>query len=269
MGKQQADYTVKPFPLARQIVIDAARLGRRKHMIHGLLEMDVTEARRLIREHEARTGEKLSFTAFIVACLGRAVDANKHMHALRDWRNRLILFDEVDVSTIVEVDAGAQSFPLAHVIRAANKRSVSDIHAEIRRVQANPEHRQALRQPGPLGALLLLPAFVRDILYGLFLSRPHLVKRHIGTVALTAVGMYGEGGGWGIALSLYNLNVVLGGIAQKPGVVDGQIAIREVLSVTVSVNHDIVDGAPAARFSQRFKALIEAGHGLADGDPEV
>jgi pyruvate/2-oxoglutarate dehydrogenase complex dihydrolipoamide acyltransferase (E2) component len=47
-------------------------------------------------------------------------------------------------------------------------------------------------------------------------------------------------------------------------VVDGQIEIRELLNVTVSFDHDIVDGAPAARFTQRFKELIETGYGLTE-----
>jgi pyruvate/2-oxoglutarate dehydrogenase complex dihydrolipoamide acyltransferase (E2) component len=63
--------------------------------------------------------------------------------------------------------------------------------------------------------------------------------------------------------SVYTTSVLLGGIGQKPGVVDGQIAVREYLSPTVDFDHDIVDGAPAARFAQRFKELIERGEGLA------
>jgi pyruvate/2-oxoglutarate dehydrogenase complex dihydrolipoamide acyltransferase (E2) component len=45
----------------------------------------------------------------------------------------------------------------------------------------------------------------------------------------------------------------VGGIGVKPGVVDGHIAIREYLSLTISLNHDLIDGAPAARFTERLK----------------
>jgi pyruvate/2-oxoglutarate dehydrogenase complex dihydrolipoamide acyltransferase (E2) component len=58
--------------------------------------------------------------------------------------------------------------------------------------------------------------------------------------------------------------ITMGGIGEKPGVVDGQIAIREYLSLTISFDHDIVDGAPAARFTERLKELIESGFGLLD-----
>jgi pyruvate/2-oxoglutarate dehydrogenase complex dihydrolipoamide acyltransferase (E2) component len=44
--------------------------------------------------------------------------------------------------------------------------------------------------------------------------------------------------------------------------VGGQIAIRDYLSLTISFDHEIIDGAPAARFTQRLKDLIESGYGL-------
>ena len=60
----------------------------------------------------------------------------------------------------------------------------------------------------------------------------------------------------------HTLDVALGGIAEKPGVVDGLIEIREYLCLTLCFDHDVIDGAPAARFTQRFKELIESGYGL-------
>jgi pyruvate/2-oxoglutarate dehydrogenase complex dihydrolipoamide acyltransferase (E2) component len=60
----------------------------------------------------------------------------------------------------------------------------------------------------------------------------------------------------------FPLTVTLGGIVEKPGVVDGQIKVREYLDVTVSFDHDIIDGAPAARFTRQFRELVEEGYGL-------
>ena len=64
----------------------------------------------------------------------------------------------------------------------------------------------------------------------------------------------------------HTLAVALGGIAEKPGVVDGQIVPREYLHVTISIDHDVVDGAPMARFGNELMALIEQGYGLPDGE---
>ena len=127
---------VKPFPRERHDVVDALEVGVRRHMVHALLEFDVTRAREIIREREASAGEKLSFTAFIVASLARAIDADRRLHAYRDWRGRLVLFEEVDVVTLVESEVDAVAIP--HVIRAANRRTLRQIHDEIRRIQANP-----------------------------------------------------------------------------------------------------------------------------------
>ena len=55
---------------------------------------------------------------------------------------------------------------------------------------------------------------------------------------------------------------------REAGVVDGQIAIREYLSLTLSFDHETIDGAPAARFTQRLIDLIERGYGLFDSTVE-
>ena len=73
------------------------------------------------------------------------------------------------------------------------------------------------------------------------------------------VGMFGRGGGWGIGfLPLHTLGVTVGGIGARPSVHEGQIAIREYLNLTLSFDHDMVDGAPAARFARAITDMIES-----------
>jgi pyruvate/2-oxoglutarate dehydrogenase complex dihydrolipoamide acyltransferase (E2) component len=261
MSKTDAVYTVTSFPKLRRLMVDGGRMGRQKHMIHGLVEMDVTLARQIIRDHKARTGEALSFTAFVLNCLGHAVDMNKHMHAYRNWRDQLVIFDEVDVSTLFEVEVDGLKLIRPHIIRAVNKKTFRDLHEEIRIFQARHE---ASREAAFIGWFTRLPGFIRRLFYGILFKNPHWLKDYFGTVIVTAVGMFGSGAGWAIPVPNHTLQVTLGGIGEKPGVVDGRIEIREYLSVTVSFDHDIVDGAPAARFTQRLKELIESGFGLCD-----
>jgi pyruvate/2-oxoglutarate dehydrogenase complex dihydrolipoamide acyltransferase (E2) component len=262
MASVQDGYTVLPFPKVRHVYVDTLHLGQRKHTVHGLIEVDVTKARQFIREHRSRTGETLSFTAFVLACLGRAIEANKHMHAYRNWRNQLVLFDEVDVTTMFEIEVEGKKLPLAHVIRRVNRRSFRDIHDEIRGLQAERRRDTSMPYARLLALYPLVPAFVRRFLYGLLLKSPHLMKQRIGTVILTAVGMFGQGSGWAITHPIHTLGIALGGIGHKSGVVEGRIEVREYLSLTLSFDHDIIDGAPAARFTQRLKELIESGYGL-------
>ncbi|MDT8305692.1 MAG: 2-oxo acid dehydrogenase subunit E2 [Anaerolineae bacterium] len=154
--------------------------------------------------------------------------------------------------------------PLAHLIRGINKRSLRDIHEEIRAVQADPDRSSSLQMPPWLmTGFLLLPAGLRGILYVVTARLPRLFKRQAGTVLVTAVGMFGEGSGWGIGTgSPYTMSLLLGGIAEKPVFVDGRLEAREILSLTVELDHDIIDGAPASRFVSRLKGLMEASYGL-------
>jgi hypothetical protein len=98
---------------------------------------------------------------------------------------------------------------------------------------------------------------------------PQLWKKYVGTVGITAVGMLGKGPGWGIPPATPTLMMTVGGIGEKLVLVDGHIAMWEYLSLTISFDHDIIDGAPAARFTQRLKDLIESGYGLPDSTVEL
>lgn len=261
MNPSPSPHRVVPVPRMRQVYVDTLHLGHSKHTIHALLEVDVTVPRRLIAQHKARTGETLSFTAFVLGCLGHAIEHNPYMHALRTWRNRLVLFDEVDITTMIEVQAGDERFPLPHIIRAVNKRPFADLHAEIRGHQVARQ-----RQPNPYERLIPLYTLVRGslrrLLWKALLRSPHRTKQYFGTAILTSVGMFGQGAGWGIMMPLYTLGVTVGSIVERPVLIDGRVEGREHLCLTLSIDHDIVDGAPAARFAQHLKELLENGHGL-------
>jgi pyruvate/2-oxoglutarate dehydrogenase complex dihydrolipoamide acyltransferase (E2) component len=88
------------------------------------------------------------------------------------------------------------------------------------------------------------------------------MKKNGGTVMLTNVGLFGNGGGWGIPIASHTLNITVGGIVNRPLLAPGGLEEREHLCLTVSFDHDIIDGAPAARFLQRFKEIIEEGEAL-------
>jgi pyruvate/2-oxoglutarate dehydrogenase complex dihydrolipoamide acyltransferase (E2) component len=246
-------YEVLPFPKLRRLMEDGGRLGREKHLVHGLFEMDVTEARQAIRKHRARSGEGLSFMAFVLACVGRAVEQHKPVHACRAWGEKLVVFDDVDVNTMFEVEEAGQKIIRPHILRAVNKKSPREIHAEIRAFQDNPQGREARF----IGWFVLLPGFLRRFFLRMLFRNPRWLREMNGTVALTSVGMFGSGGGWGLPVSNHTLQITLGGIAKRPALIHGQLENRQMLCVTISFDHDIVDGAPAARFAQTLKDYIE------------
>jgi pyruvate/2-oxoglutarate dehydrogenase complex dihydrolipoamide acyltransferase (E2) component len=262
---KHADYQLVPFPITQRVIAALQRLAEHKHMIHALTEVDVTTPRQVIQERKARGEEPLSFTAFIAACLGKAVDENKAVQAYREGRNQLVLFQDVDISIMVEHEVEGRKFPLPYVVRAANHKTARQIHQEIRAFQklhtTEPSEVPASRLAQELGRW----SGFRRLFWRVLGRSPFMSKRFAGTFGITAVGMFGKGVGWGIPNApIQSLFLTLGGISEKPGVVDGHIAIREYLCLTVVLNHDSIDGAPAARFVTRLKELIESGFGLRD-----
>jgi pyruvate/2-oxoglutarate dehydrogenase complex dihydrolipoamide acyltransferase (E2) component len=255
-------YSIEKIDPFRQLVIDGLELAARKHHIHGLVEVDITEARTRMRQIKERTGESLSFTGFIVYCCARAIDKDKHLHAYRNWQNRLILFDDVDISLPVERSGQGQPVVLQTVIRAANRKSVWEIHREIRDLQT-----KTLAET-PWGRWLRwyvrIPGFFRRLFYRIVQRIPTVIKGFNGTVLVTSVGMFGIGAGWGVPMPGHTLSLTVGGIEFKPVFINSEFQNREHLCLTVTFDHDIVDGAPAARFIQRLARLVQEGAGLED-----
>lgn len=243
-------------PWARRLVVDAGRASRRRHSIHGLFEVDVTCAREALRTHRRETGEDLSFTAFVVGCVAHAVAAEPSVQAYRDLRGREVIFAEVDVGLPVEVDLDGVPFAFTHVLRDAGRRSVRELHDEIRTVQADPSRSPSVRKSSWARVYLLIPAVLRTGLLGGLHRFPGRQRAIAGTVGVTAVGMFAGGGGWGIAFQLHSLSIVIGGITLRPALIAGQLAEREYLQLTISVDHDVVDGAPAARFVRRLRTAL-------------
>lgn len=262
-------YRVVPFSFERQMVASTLAIGHKQHNIHALFEVDISAARRLMKEHKAHTGESLSLTAYTIACLGKAVAEHPHLNAFRKGR-KLILLDNVTIGTLFEREFNGVRVPENVGIRAAQAKSYRQIHSEIRAVQE--------QDPAPFGAAsgsawvrfiprFLLKAFVR------LASRNLAMIERYGVVAVTAVGMFGSG-----SMSLIpvvggaTVGITVGGIESKPALLDGQLTSREYLHLTATFNHDIVDGAPAARFIKRFSEILEDGallqEALSTGSPQ-
>jgi pyruvate/2-oxoglutarate dehydrogenase complex dihydrolipoamide acyltransferase (E2) component len=240
--------------------MDGMALAATKHCIHGLVEVDVTAPRRRLHEIKEREGEALSFTGFIVYCCARAVDEDRHVQAYLDWRGRLVIFDDVDVSLPVERRQEGQAVVLQTVIRAANRKSVRQIHHEIRQLQTKELGQTSWGRW--LRWYVVVPRFLRMLVFRAAARVPRTLKSLNGTILVTSVGMFGKRAGWGIPLPGHTLCVTIGGMETRPVRDGGELQDREHLCLTVTFDHDIVDGGPAARFVQRFASLVEQGAGL-------
>jgi 2-oxoacid dehydrogenases acyltransferase (catalytic domain) len=230
------------------------RAGRGKMPMYGLVDADVTTANRLLAEHDP----PWSLTAFVVASVARAAAAHPEVHAYHNWRGQLVTHRHVDVGTMVEIATPQGPFALPHLLRDADIRGVPDLTAKLHRVKRDPSASTSgkwLEWAGPTATRI--PGVIPGM-YAL-MARSVAARQRIGTVAVTAVGMFAGGGGFGItSLSLMSLEVIVGGVSQRPRVIDGQVAVRDVLDLTVAIDHNVVDCAPAARFAAEFRELLES-----------
>lgn len=248
-------YEKLPFPRVRMAAVDLIAQAKKQDNIHGLTELDVSKIRDFIREYKKETGEKLSFTSFIIHCLAQAIESNKMVHAYRKGQKSLIIFDDVDVNTMIERNIEGNLMPWTYVVRAANKKSFLEIHEEIRNAKVGEIGINQLKKR--MKVYSHAPRIIRNMFWRKYKKNPHLRKKLAGTVAVTSIGMFGKVMGWGIPIAFHTLVVTVGGIYLKPVLIDEKLINHEFLSLTISFDHDIVDGAPAARFISKFADLIE------------
>ena len=266
-------YRLVTFRAERNGTLDTLRWAKKRLQIPILLEVDVTEARKSIRELRRATGAGLSFTAWVIHCVARAAAEHPRVHAVRRGKRQLVLFEEVDVAVPVErtLEDGTdpESLPMPTVIRRADQRSPTEIHEEIRRAQdaqisPGSSSIEGTVSPRLQAWFFKAPAWLRDLLFWRWLVRsPWRTKRTMGTVVVTAVGMATPGVlTWGVPLSLHPLAIGVGGIARR----HDESGEREVLALTVVFDHAVTDGAPVGRFVHRLHELLSRSEGLARAD---
>ena len=239
-----------PFPRSRRVIVDVGRVTSARPTIHGLFEADVSK---IMADLERN---RWSLTAYVVATMGRAISDHPEIQALRDWRGRLVVFDDVDVAVSVEIELEGRSFPLTHTVRSAQALSIGDITEELRRIKASPAESPLLQHDRAARVFVSLPGPLRRLALRALYRLPDQQKRIMGTVGVSSVGMFGQGGGFGIGLPVHPVNVLVGGISE----VGDQLR----LALTLGFDHDVVDGGPATRFAAEFRTMLESGTALAD-----
>jgi len=192
------------------------------------MEVDMTEAVRL-REKlmdriVAETGQRLSYTALLVKVVALAL--KRHPLANAEFADgRIKIHRAINVGVAVGVEEGL----VVPVIRAADTKSLADITLELKAFQ---EKASSLR-------------FTPDDLSG-------------GTFTISNLGMFGVDQFSAIINVPQSAILAVGRIVNKPvGLEDGSIGLRPMMSLTLSVDHRVLDGVTGAKFLAEVKDLLE------------
>jgi Pyruvate/2-oxoglutarate dehydrogenase complex, dihydrolipoamide acyltransferase (E2) component, and related enzymes len=265
-----------PYPSSRQLTFDVGKIGLGKHYVRALLEVDVTEARRLIKQSR-HTGNKISFTAWLIKAIADCVALHPPIAGVNDAkRNKVLVFEDVDISIVVEKTVEGARVPLPYVIRRADKKTLCQIQDEIESAKSQPVESEGNyvlgEQQSTLGMKLFvrLPQWLRLTLMRLLvLNHPQRVKDMMGTVMITTAGMIGHTRGWIMPFGMHPLCLALGSLNEQAAVYRGEIQKREILHLTVLIDHDVIDGVPAARFVDDLVKKLQAGFGLQTENSKV
>jgi pyruvate/2-oxoglutarate dehydrogenase complex dihydrolipoamide acyltransferase (E2) component len=258
-----------PYPSSRQLTFDLGKIGLAKHHVRALLEVDVTEARSIIKQNR-HAGNKISFTAWLIKAIADCVALHPPVAGVNNPKsNKVLVFQDVDISIVVEKEVDGARVPLPYVIRKADKKTLYEIQQEIESAKSQNvggEGDYVLGQEYSTTGMKLfikLPQWLRLILMRLLvLDHPQRVKDMMGTVMVTTAGMIGHTRGWIMPFSMHPLGLALGSLNEQAAVYRGEIQKREILHLTVLIDHDVIDGVPAARFVDDLVKKLQNGFGL-------
>ena len=253
---------IKSFPKTRIATVDTFAMGLQKHHVSALLEFDVTDNRKKLQELR-RKGVRVSFNAWLIKVISQVLQQHPEAAGYLHGKRKLILFKDVNISMVVEKKVGDARVPIPLVIEKTGEKSAVEICSEIEHAKSKSitDNEIVLQKQATLVEKLYyhLPGFMRRSVWKILLGNPKLAFRKMGNVVITSVGMMGKLNGWFIHRSVHPISFGIGSVLKKPVVIGDEIKIREILNMTILVDHDLIDGASMVRFLNDLTREIENG----------
>lgn len=190
-------------------------------------EVDATETVRVREMLKEQLGQQLgfsiSYTDILVAVVAQALCEYTYLN-VRLTDAGIEPLTHVNVGVAVDTERGL----LVTVIRDADDKTITEIASTLRTLVARA--REGKSTP--------------DDLTG-------------GSFTITNLGVY-DIDAFTPIINLPECAILgIGRVQEKPAVHEGQVCVRQMMVLSLSFDHRLVDGAPAARFLQRIKELVE------------
>ncbi len=260
---EKPQYSSHPFSLERKQIVDFLSVAKKKHTASAVMDFDITGMRDELRKARRATKRHASLTGYLLYCFAQAVECNKLVQAYRKG-NKLIVFEDVDVSTMVERTVNGVPVPVSYILRKANSKSVFEISEEISKAKSGDSldliDSEEIQSKKRFIGVVKRVGFLRRWFLKRMFNDPFLKKKYNGTVGFSSMGMFShELTGWVVPITPQVLSAMVGGIREVPGIINGEIAKCEMACITISMDHDILDGAQTARFIEKFRKLLIGG----------
>jgi len=191
-------------------------------------EVDITDCvslrGQLLPEVEKAYGTRLTYTDLIVKAVARALREHPMMNAtLQD--DRILIHTDINVGVAVAVEDGL----LVPVLKNADRKPLGEISRELRELADRARAGKSTSEDLSDGTFTITNLGAYDV----EIFNPVLVPGQTGILGV-------------------------GRIAEKPAIREGQVVARHLMNLCLTFDHRVLDGAPAARFLQRVKQLLES-----------
>jgi len=260
--KSDKNFSCEGIPRSRIATFDIFSLGLLKHHVSALLEFDVTESRKRLQELR-RNGTNVSFNAWLMKMISTVLQAHPEAAAYLYNKKKLMIFDDINMSILVEKRIQNKRVPIPVLIEKTNTKSAMEITEEIENAKNQELNKNGIviNKKATFSERIYyqLPGFLRRLIWKIMLGNPETAYKMMGNVVITSIGMVGKINGWFIHKSVHPISFGIGSVIRKPVVVNNEILIREILNMTILVDHDVIDGAPMVRLLNDLTRLIESG----------
>ncbi len=217
-------------PLSKKRRITAERMSLSARTVARLTlntEIDATEMialrARLLPVYEAASGVRLSYNDILVKAVATALGEHPYLNA-RWADDGIYLVDAVNIGVAMAMEDGL----VVPVVHDAAGKTLAEISIEVNRLLSKSRQ-----------------------------DRLSLVDITGGTFTITNLGMFGIDSFTPIVNPPEAAILGVGRIVERPVGRDGRVVLRPMMGLSLSFDHRIVDGAPAARFLQRLQQLLE------------
>jgi pyruvate dehydrogenase E2 component (dihydrolipoamide acetyltransferase) len=186
------------------------------------IEMDrAAEMRKAVNELDPEL--KISVNDIIIKVAAAALMQHPQVNA--SFQDKVVrYYEHADIGVAVAIDEGL----ITPIVRAADQKSLGEIAAEIRDLAERARHRK-LKPDEYLGA----------------------------SFSVSNLGMFGIDEFTAIINPPEAAILAVGAMSAKPVVRNNEVVIRQMMRVTMSCDHRVVDGATGAKFLQTFKKILE------------
>jgi pyruvate dehydrogenase E2 component (dihydrolipoamide acetyltransferase) len=217
----------------RQINLTNMELATGRRMLQGVqtmpqfnleIDVDMSEATRWRERFNREVEKKVSYTALLVQTVAAALIRQPRLNARLEG-DTLHSYEQVNLAVAVATPQGL----IAPVIRAVEGLSLAEIQEELNLLQEQS-------QTGRLPAGRLSGA----------------------TMTISNLGMFGIDRFQALINPPETSILAIGRIREMPWVVDGEIAIRPIMTMRLTIDHRVADGATAAPFLVEVSRLLKA-----------